>query len=529
MRTITVAALLALGCAQRPEQPPVAADAGESVRADNVTFRARLGNYVEGLTPVFQTPFLSLIAAIDGYDVTAIPLLNTPPGVSSRPAHFKLFDVRGFPAEHRPPRGIAFDPGRQQFYFGSPSGGPNPVITVTDLAGRQRSPITLTLLPGQVTPIQFEGLAYLPPGLPRFGDRIAAVLIGEDLVGRISIVRLDGTVEYEVPVVPGSPAEAYVTGLAFVPPDRFLFTPLLDAASAVYQTDLDGNVTGPVLTGDPTASYEGIVPMPGGRIAVSETALGRLLVYDAAGARLAWQDRDFHVGPGLLDGRSIAWDSGTGRLLVDALAGGGFAPRNVHASAPPFTATTQVTHLEQTAMRGIGGLAYLPDEAAIAVCEPNGGSPTRGVWFFDAATGDYRSRLSLASFPPDAFRPRRVAQLPGGQLALRVNVHPELVQVITRGGVPDPADPTAAVPDLVRAVTLSTPQPVGAGFAFDAALGHLLVDRQYFDVDGAALGTLGGVPADFLGHTFIRITSGPYAGQIAGLDTVGSELVIFRP
>ncbi len=538
MRNPIVAALLVAACVQSPDFEPTAAgpaavDGGAALLGpagpDGVTFRARLGNNVEGLTPIFQTPFLSLLAAIDGYDVVAIPVFDTPPGVSLPSVHFKLFDVRGLSGGVPPPRGIAFDPGRQQFYFGTAAGGPNPVILVTDPAGHPLPPITLTLLPGQVTPVQFEGLAYLPPDLPRFADRIAAVLVGEDLLGRISIVRLDGTVEYEVPVVPGSPAEAYVTGLAFVAPDRFLFTPLTDIGSAVYQTDLDGTVTGPILTGEPAFSFEGIAALPGGRVAVSEYAIGRILVYDEAGAHLAHQDRDFHVGVGISNPESIAWDSSSGHLLVNALVGGGLAPRNVFALPPPFSTTQQVTHLELTEMTGASGVAYLADENAVAVCETYGPSPTRGVWFFDAVSGDYLSRLSLASFPRDAFRPRRVTQLPGGQLALRVRQHPDLVQVITRAGTPDPGDPTAFVPDLVRTVTLSAPQPVFSGLDFDSVPGYLLVNRQYYDLDGTALVPLTGVPADFLGTSFIRLTSGPFAGQIAGIDPAASELVIFQP
>ncbi len=536
MRISLAAALLLAGCAQQAEVEPSAARAPDRtgqtllVRDDNVSFRARLGNNVEALTPLFHTPFLSLVAAMDGYDVVAIPVLNAPPGVSMRSAHFKLFDVRGLPIDAGP-RGIAFDPGRRQFYFGPLTGGPNPVILVTDWDGHERPPITLTLLPGQVTPIQFEGLAYLPPGLPRFGDRIAAVLIGEDGIGRISIVRLDGTVEYEIPIVPGSPAENYVTGLAFVPPNRFLFTPLADVGNVVYQTDLEGNVTGPLLSGEPGYSFEGIVPLPGGRIAVSEYALGKLLVYDAAGTHLANQDRDFHVGIGVSNPDSIAWDSISGRLLVNAFSGGAHSPRNVFALPPPFEQAQQVTHLELTGPAdptNAPGLAYLPDEDTIAICEPSGFSPTRGVWFFDAASGDYRSRLSLASFPRDAFRPRGVTPLPGGQLGLRVAQHPELLQVITRAGAPDPADPTAFIPDLVRTVTLSIPQPMFAGLAMDPTLGRLLVARQYYDLEGNALGTLAGVPADFLGQSFIRLTSGPFTGQVAGIDQSSSELVIFR-
>lgn len=541
MRNAIVAMFLVAACAQSTDVEtagPAAVNGGAALLASalpgGVTFRARLGNNVEGLTPIFQSPFLSLLAAMDGYDVVAIPVLNTPPAANVPSAHFKLFDVRALASP--PPRGIAFDPGRQQFYFGSAAGGPNPVILVTDLAGHPRPPITLTLLPDQVAPVQFEGLAYLPPGLPRFADRIAAVLIGEDDVGRISIVRLDGTVEYEIPVAPGSPAENYVTGLAFLAPDRFLLTPVTDVSSAfsqignaVYQTDFEGNVSGPVLTGDPAFLFEGIAALPGRRVAVSEYGTGRILVYDEAGAHLAYQDRDFHVGIGMSILDSIAWDPTSDRLLVNASVGGGSAPKNIHALSPPFATAQQVTHLETTVMTSASGVTFLPEEGSVAVCEQFGYSPTRGVWFFDAGTRRYLSRLSLATFPPEASRPRRVAQLPSGQLSLRVVGHPELVQAITRTGVPDPADSTAFIPDLVETVTLSTPQPVPSGLAFDPTLGQLLVAREYYDLEGNALGALTGVPADFLGQSFVRVTSGPFAGQIAGIDHASSELVIFQP
>lgn len=336
--------------------------------------------------------------------------------------------------------------------------------------------------------------------------------------------------------MPGSPAETYVSGLAFVEPDRFLFTPITNVGdafcqvgNAVYQTDLNGTVAGPILTGEPAFEFEGIAALPGGRVAVSEYATGRILMYDEAGAHLAYQDRDFHVGAGVSSLDAIAWDSTSGRLLVSAVVGGGSAPRNIFALPPPFDAAQQVTHLELTGMTSASGVAYLADEDAVAVCDTPGYSSTRGVWFFDATAGGYLSRLSLASFPLNAFRPRRVTQLPSGQLALRVNGHPELVQVIKRGGTPDPGDPTVSIPDLVRTLTVSAPQSVASGLDFDFASGHLLVNREYYDLDGTALSQLTGVPAEFLGSRFIRLTSGPFAGQVAGIDPFASELVIFQP
>ena len=119
--------------------------------------------------------------------------------------------------------------------------------------------------------------------------------------------------------------------------------------------------------------------------------------------------------------------------------------------------------------------------------------------------------------------------LPGGKPALRVALRPSLVQIITLDGVPDAVDPTALVPALVETVSLSVAQPTGGGLDFDPTTGRLLVGRQYSDLAGNAAGTLTGVPPDFLGQEFVRVTTGPFAGQIAGIDTTASELAIFRP
>jgi len=531
MRFLVIASLLATACAEQPAPPP----AGEAVASaqlatgpGQVSFRGRLGNNVEALTAIAHTPFVSLLAALDGYDVVAVPLLNTRPGISFPQLRFGLFSLRAAAEKDgQPGRGIAFDPGRQRFYVGG-VGGPAPLIRVFDRSGGEQTPIALALLPGQGEPIQLEGLAYIPPGLPRFGDRIAAVLIGPDGLGRISIARLDGAVEYEVPVVPGSPAENYVTGLAFEPPGSFLFTPLGATSSVVYRTDFDGNVTGPVLAGEPAFSFEGIVALPGGRIAVSEYALGRALVFDAAGGRLANQDRDFHVGPGVSIPDGVAWDSSRSRLLVNGISGSGTAPRNVYALGPDFRSAAQITHVESAGLFQPLDLAYLADRDAVAVVQGAGPLEGRGIWLFDAAEGAYQSLLALGTFPQAAFRPRRVTPLPGGDLAMRIRLRPELIQIVTGTGTPDPVDPTILVPQAVRTVTLN-PVPGGGGLDHDAATGRLLVDRQYYDLDGNALAPLTGFPADFLGRVFAHIGSGPLAGQVAGVDFNNSELVIFRP
>jgi hypothetical protein len=449
--------------------------ADDHARSAKVSLRIRLGNDLEAMTRLSPES----VAVLDGYDVVAIQVPNTPSGKAVPTAQKKLFDVRSLPTGPVVPRGLAYDTTRERFYFGPGSGGLAPVILVTDRDGRRRPDITLKLLPGQVTPVQFESLAYIPPGNPRFGDRIAAVLIGEDLIGRISIIRLDGTVEYEIPVASGSPAENYITGLAFVPPDRFLFTPLAETGSTVYQLDLAGSVTGPMLAGDPNLEFEGIAPLAGGRVAVVDYAAGWVFVYDATGTRLAHQDRDIRIGAGIAVADSIAWDSGAGRVLVNA---------------------------------GVGG-----------------GSPARGIWSFDSVTGGYRSRLALASFPTPDFRPRRVTPLPDGQLAVRALQRPDLVHVFSHNGATDPVDPTVTVPTLVRTITLSVPQPIRSSLDFDETTGRLLIGRKYYDLAGIAVGTLTGIPSDFLGQNFVHVTSGPYAGQVAGVDGAASELVIFRP
>ena len=487
--------------------------------------RVRLGNDLEAMTRLSP----EAVAVLDGYDVVAIQVPNTPSGKVVPTAQKKLFDVRSLPTGSVVPRGLAYDTTRERFYFGPASGGLAPVILVTDRDGRRRSDITLKLLPGQVTPVQFESLAYIQPGNPRFGDRIAAVLIGEDLIGRISLIRIDGTVEYEIPVASGSPAENYITGMAFLPPDRFLFTPLMETSSAVYEVDLAGAVSGPIVTGDARLGFEGIAPLSDRRVAVVDYAAGWVFVYDARGARLAHQDRDVRIGAGIAFADSIAWDSGAGRLLVNAWVGGEGVPRHVYALPPPFAQATQVTRDETSPLESLAGVAYLPDTGEIAVTEGGGFSPTRGIWSFDAITGAYRSRLALASFPPVGFRPRRATPLPGRQLAVRVLGQPDLVHVFSRDGVTDPGDPTVTTPALLGTVTLSVPQPIRASLDYDETTGRLLIGRQYYDLAGFAVGTLTGIPSDFLGQNFVHVTSGPYAGQVAGFDGTASELVVFRP
>jgi hypothetical protein len=288
-------------------------------------------------------------------------------------------------------------------------------------------------------------------------------------------------------------------------------------------------VSGPILTGDARVGFEGIAPLSGRRVAVTDYAAGWVFVYDSGGHRLAHQDRDLRIGPGIAFADSIAWDSGAGRLLLNAWVGGESVPHHVFALSPPFTQAVQVTRDEASPVESLAGVACFPDTGEIAFTEGAGGSPTRGVWSFDAITGRYRSRLALESFPPAGFRPRRVTPLPGQRLAVRVLGHPELVQVFSRDGATDPGDPTVVIPALLETVTLELAQPIRSSLDFDERTDRLLVGREYFDLAGTAAGALTGIPPDFLGQNFAHVTSGPYAGQVAGFDGTASELVIFRP
>ncbi len=487
----------------------------------NVTFRGRLGNDVEAMTSLSP----GVVALIDGYDVIAIPVPATRAGASARTSVTRLFDVRSM---GQVPRGLAFDPGRERFYFGPVSLSSPPTILVTDEHGRPRPPIPLTLLPGQVTPVQFESLAYVPPDVPVIGDRIAAVLIGEDLVGRISIIRMDGTVEREIPVAPGSPAESYVTGMAFLPPDRFLIAPLSDPGGLVYQVDLAGNLSGPVITADPSSDLEGIAVLSGGRIAVAEYGSGTVQVHDANGVRLPGQDRHFEIGPGVSNPVSIAWDPPRGRFLMNASVRGLLGARHAYAVAPPFRSAVAATR-DEPLVSAIGGVSYFPSTDQIALCVNAAFPPPRGIWLYDAVTGVGESRLALGSFPASAFRPVRATELPDGRVAVRAQQHPELLHLFTGTGAPDPSDPGAFIPTLLETVTLSAPQVVRGSLDLDPRSGLLLVGRWYFDLSGNAVRPLTGIPADFQGDDFVHVTTGPWAGQVAGIDSTSSELVVFRP
>ena len=98
--------------------PPALAD---PERGGGVTFRARLGNDVEAMTTLGP----NLVAVLDGYDVVAIPVPRNGPGTNVPTRTSKLFDVRRLTAGQAVPRGMAYDPGRERFYFGPASGGPS--------------------------------------------------------------------------------------------------------------------------------------------------------------------------------------------------------------------------------------------------------------------------------------------------------------------------------------------------------------------------------------------------------------------
>jgi hypothetical protein len=279
--------------------------AGGGVSAKSATAR-RLGNNSEGST-LISTGGRVELAVLDGYDVFAVNLASNP---NARLR--KLFDVSAH-AWSNFPSGIAYLSGENAFAFGD-QGSPDEIV-VFNANGRVIDVRPVQYLPGTPPVLGTETLLGLDAGAP-FPNTLARVVFLADGTPSIEIMTPAGVVLHEIAVVGLPPDETYVTGLAFVSPDRFLVT---TASPNIWPVALDGTVAGGPVAVSEASDIEGIVALPNGGVYANDYTAGVLWALDASLARRPSLDRHFEVGLGLTRAFDAVWDPLTGGLIVNAL------------------------------------------------------------------------------------------------------------------------------------------------------------------------------------------------------------------
>ena len=279
--------------------------AGGGVSAKNTTV-ARLGNNSEDSTLIAHGGLVEL-AVLDGYDVLAVNVASNP---NARLR--KLFDVKAHQwAEF--PSGIGYISGENAFVFGDQ--GNVDELVVTNDAGRVIGVRPIQYLPGTPAVLGTEALLGLGTDAP-FPNTLARAVFLEDDTVSIEIMTPAGVVLHEIPVVGLPPDENYVTGLAFVAPDRFLVS---TASPHIWSVALDGTVNvGPVTVAE-AGDVEGVVVLPSGDVYANDYTAGVLLAFDANLVRRPSRDRRYDVGLGLSRAFDAVWDPMTGGLIVNAL------------------------------------------------------------------------------------------------------------------------------------------------------------------------------------------------------------------
>jgi hypothetical protein len=394
----------------------------------------RLGNNTEGATLITAGPFAGQVAVLDGYDVIAVRVTGAAAGAS------KLFDIRALLPEGNP-SGITYIPAAREFVFDIQ--GQWDSLWVTDERGAPRDPRPVTYLPGfdPGSIASAEGMTHLPHGSP-LPDRIArAIYIATSTAAwaQIEVLTVEGVVEQEIKLGPPL-AEAYVLGIAFLPPDGFLVS--TDAAE-LWTIGLDGQVRSGPVTAPGLPMVEALVRLENGRVFAAAYSAGKLTALDATLARDPTVDRQFTIGPGLSRAITGVWDPVTECYLLLGMDRG---LSDVLAAVPPSRAVADV--LFPTSVPHMS-IARLPDEDAFALGRafaPHGVD----IVGRDGAIREQIEVSAIAGLPNR--RVSALAYLPATrQFAMIMRKHPNTLWLVSRAGVLDGSFKIPA-PGLLQAI-----------------------------------------------------------------------------
>ena len=533
--------------------------------AQTVLYRARIGNYTEGATYVPTGPHSGHIAMLDGYEVWGFQSKGKGPAK-------KLFDTFDI-APLINFRGIAYMTPESRFIF-TDTARPDRLI-VSDSHGKSAGERIIEFPAGDpFRPNRFEGIVYIPQNADVYPDHLIAVSIcqpaqaiacvgGYDYELRLLVMTRSGVVVNEItPNFNDMPEEWWnnageIWGIGFQEPDKLL----LSAANLTWKMDFGGNLVGSVASTSVGDSYEGIVGLPDGNIAATN-AYGKLLLFDSNMNRLPKLDRDYTIGLGISNPTGLAWNTDTKQLLILEPQHGS-AIWSVPVSLKSKQKMADITDVQLGALALPGEnnhvegsrsrvMTYLPQQHQVAVTYLQ--APFWVPDPLDPNRVQAKQRVRVARF-------NRAGQVVGYQKFFdwdpRVYPTPEL-WTWCLGFVPASdfgsdefalrkASPSTSL-YLVNATTGEWDRMIDLGLTgltsvsfFDyfkpakASDGRILmVGNDY----RAVVTDMNGTPISEFNYRerlrlhgtldFAHITSGPYTGAMAALNSNNSEVVIFR-
>jgi hypothetical protein len=497
-----------------------------------VVSRARIGGYAEDITYVPSGPLKDQVVLMDGYELHAVEIAKK--GVLTKICRLDHPEMDQFPT------GLAFVESESLFVANN---DPHPnKLYFFDQACKPAGTRPIQYLNSSYRPAHIEGLAYIPTSSPIFPDHLLMV-VWDDLnlsAMRLEVMRRDGVVVAEITRSdwPNAFFEGGLGDVAFLAPNRLLVS--VFHPDSLWIMDFSGNiVSGPVSTGE-EGTGEGVIQLNDGRLVASNYPQS-LLLFDKNLVRQPQNDRHDIIGLNLNVPNGIAWDSDANRLLVThdtqiPIAAPGIAGLSTTLeSAAPVIDLAAFPLTRQT--------VYLPEENLIAVLR-FGGGPDRAILLFNL-NGTLNSQISLSptSLGQNFGQPLTLTYLPvTNEFAVGFNGLPgpdqvferRRLRVISRSG------------SLVRTIDFSSTGTASIGgieyFEDSAGAGRLLVlggiGRVFVtDLDGNSRNADGFLFREFnnrvklglLTRTDVAaITSGPFAGAFAIVDSSGGEIVIFR-
>ena len=474
--------------------------------------RARLGNGIEDITYVNSGPLAGNLVWIDGLEIKAAPLKAKRSTV--------LFNVTGLPFKTLPPRGLTYLP-EGNFALVDLS-QPN-CFFVVDTQGHLIETRTITYPIGSPGGGSFENLDYIPADPPTiYADRL---LIMHNTTGspQIEVVTRTGQVEAEI--VLGSPAILgdHLTGLAFLAPDRLLVSRQTAVSSEVYEFDITGSWRSTVVVPE-GADVEGIVQLPDGRVFAADFGSGRFLAYDAALSRLPADDRNYIIGFGFNQIRSLAWDSDAGQFLIGN-SGSVAAKQGIWGVVPSLdSAKLIVSDPARPALLCLG-MSYMPDEHLIAVAGE--GWPPHGIVLYKGLGKDKGALVEIIDLSSILKSLAGVEYIPTKQQFVISSRFPKPLpgkyQFVNRTGTLVGSIDIAGGPPAY----FDPRDPSGGKLLFGAKINGIAT-AVVMNLNGEILFTFD--PVATFGNGWAEVTAistGKYAGAFAAISAVFPEIVIF--
>jgi hypothetical protein len=362
-----------------------------------------------------------------------------------------------------------------------------------------------------------EGIAWIPSGEPRYGGCFVLAAIQQNGFENSFLVvnRLGEVVAKITPNIDQTFVNFYPTGLAYH--DGHLFVG--DLASDLYEFDLDGNIVAGPLHFSDAYDLEGVTfAERSNRVVVTSGANGKLIFLDASLERQP-EERSFLAGFGLSNARDVTWSNSTSEFLVNAV---NIEPSlnlpQIAAISSDLSTSREILSLGNFSTSPLH-FEYLPDSDELAITRR---TPLPRGYLFYNLNG---TQTAFSAVPSATLLPNTFTYIPGTQqFAVRRTAPATTIFIYNRANL-------AGAP--VRSIDLA---PLGITSVLDITYMHPedpsggqflitnLANLYVVDLNGALLAQypntlhVGGVGA---------LTSGPYAGNFAGIYVQNNDFIIF--